>query len=165
MLLPLWCNSVLLLNSDFFLLHSHSQNSFCHLCQGRRRQRFCFVHFYIFCSIFKIVCTDRISFQYQHYSYLFCIKLHVLLLSELLLTYENTKNFRDQWNLNKCGRSGRLIGNLKIVSGKNENWFRKWGAALSGCCAGLCALMLKIKWRHTRDWKWTDYMKYTNNLQ
>lgn len=114
---------------------------------------------YIFCGIFKIVCTDRISFQYQHYSYLFCIKPHMLLLSELLLSYENTKNFRDQWNLNKCARSWRLIGNLKTVSGKNENWFRKWRADVSGCCAGLCALMLTIKWRHTRDWKWTVYMK------
>lgn len=156
-LLPLvWCNSVLLLDSDFF--HSHSQNSFCHLCQGRRRQRFGFVHF--FCGFFRIVCTDRISFQYQHYSYLFCIKLHMLLLSELLLTYENTKNFRDQWNLNKCARSRRLIGNLKIVSGKNENWFGKWRAALSGCCAGLCSDVedkvtphkrLKMDWLHEVD--------------
>lgn len=119
-----------------------------------------FVLYIFFCGFFRIVCTDRISFQYQHYSYLFCIKLHMLLLSELLLTYENTKNFRDQWNLNKCARSRRLIGNLKIVSGKNENWFGKWRAALSGCCAGLCSDVedkvtphkrLKMDWLHEVD--------------
>lgn len=147
-----WCNSVLLLDSDFFF-HSHSQNSFCHLCQGRRRQRFCFVHF--FCGIFTIVCTDRISFQYQHYSYLFCIKLHMLLLSELLLTSENTKNFRDQWNLNKCARSRRLIGNLKIVSGKKKLIQKMTSSALRLCSDVEDKVTphkrLKMDWLHEVD--------------